>query len=173
MRMFKDLFSGCTLASDAYPFEELYNGAVIKFKGKWITKSDKIDGIPDAEGDQEGGDAGGISVIDLVDTYNMHSVEGYKVPQWMALVKGIMTKIMTEVKKKGLDQDKMKAYRQGCVDFVNFVKTKFDEIQIYQGEIGEYEGEEQSFGYALNEDENDPMSLSFYFFKDALVEEKY
>ena len=103
----------------------------------------------------------------------MHTVEGYKVKEWMALVKGIMAKIMVEVKKKELDQDQMKAYRQGCVDFVNFVKSKFDEIQIYQGEIGEYEGEEQSFAYALNEDENDPMSLSFYFFRDALIDEKY
>ena len=173
MRMFKDLFSGCTLASDAYPFEECFNGAAIKFKGKWVTKSDKIEGIPDAEGDEEGGDAGGISVIDLVDTYNMHTVEGYNLKEWMALVKGVMAKIMAEVKKKSLDAEQMKAYKQGCVDFVNFIKGKFKEIQIYQGEIGEYAEEEQSFAYALNEDPDDPMALSFYFFKDALIEEKY
>ena len=173
MRMFKDLFSGCGLASDAYPHEEVFGGAALKFKAKFVTKKDDIAGLPEGEGDDGAGESDGVTVIDLVDTYTLHTVEGYKVKEWLALVKPTMAKIMEEVKKRELSADDMKAYKKGCVDFVNFIKNKFEEIQLYQGEIGEYDGEEQSFGYALNEDSDDPLSLSFYFFRDALVEEKY
>ena len=172
MRMFNDIFSGTGLASDAFPYKECYNGAAIKFTAKFITKTEDLGGIPDAEGDQE--DPEGETVIDLVDAYNLHTVDGYKVKEWLAMVKGLMPKVMSIVKERGeLDQDGIKAYKKGCVDFVNFIKGKFDEIQIYQGDIGEYEGIEQSFAYALNENEDDPLELSFYYFKDALKEEKY
>lgn len=173
MKMFIDIFSGATLASDAYPHEECFNGAAIKFKGKWTTKSDNIAGLPEGEGD-DAGPSEGESVIDLVDTYNLHPVEGYTVKEWLAIVKGVMAKIMSVVKDKdGMTEDKIKDYKKGCVEFVNFIKNHFSEIQIYQGEIGEYAGEEQCFAYAITEDQNDPMTTSFYYFKDALKEEKY
>ena len=170
MRMFNDIFSGCTVASDAFPLEECYNGAAIKFTAKFVTKKEDLGGIPDAEGDDENGD--GETVIDVVDAYNLHSVEGYKVKEWLTMVKGLMKQIMTAVKTE-LDADAMKVYKKGCVEFVNFIKNKFDEIQLYQGDIGEYEGIEQSFGYALNENEDDPLELSIYYFKGALKDEKY
>lgn len=172
--MFKDIFSGATLASDAYPHEECYNGAALKFKAKFVTKSNSIAGLPEGEGDDAGGDSQGETVIDMVDTYNMHPIEGYTVTEWLAVVKGVMGKIMAIVKdKEGMDEEKIKAYKKGCVEFVNFIKNNFKNIQIYQGEIGEYDGEEQCFAYAISEDQNDPLALTFYFFKDAMQEEKY
>ena len=174
MKMFIDIFSGATLASDAYPHEECFSGAAIKFKGKWTTKNDSIAGLPEGEGDDGAAGGEGESVIDLVDTYNLHPVEGYTVQEWLAIIKGVMAKIMERVKEKeDMDADKIKAYKKGCVEFVNFIKNNFKEIQIYQGEIGDYGGDEQCFAYALTEDQNDPMTTSFYYFKDAMKEEKY
>lgn len=174
MKMFMDIFSGATLASDAYPHEECFNGAAIKFTAKFVTKKDDLSGIPAGEGDEEHADAEGETVIDMVDTYNMHTVEGYTPKEWLAMVKPVMGKIMKRVKDEGkLDEDGMKAYKKGCVEFVNFIKNNFSDIQIYQGEIGDYAGEEQCFAYARSENEEDPLELSFYYFKDALKEEKY
>ena len=172
MRIFKCMFADCPMASDAYPHEECFNGAALRFKAKFITKKDDYAGLPEGEGGNDDGGEG-ETVIDVVDSYNLHTVEGYKVKEWLALVKPLMKKIMGVVNEKGIDADSLKDYKKGCVEFVNFIKGKFDEIQIYQGDIGEYEGVEQSFGYALNEDENDPLSLSIYYFKDTLIDEKY
>ena len=172
MRLFKDLFSDATLASDAYPHEELFGGAAIKFTAKFITKTDDLGGIPAGEGDEEGGD--GETVINLVDTYNLHEVSGYSVKEWMAVVKDVMGKVMKRLKDEGeLDEDGIKAYKKGCVEFVNFLKGEFKNIQLYQGDIGEYDGVAQSFGYAMSENQDDPLELSFYFFKGALIDEKY
>ena len=174
MRLFKDIFSDCNLASDAFPHEIVYNGAAIKFTAKFITKVNDYGALPEGEGDTQ--DADGETVIDLVDSYQLHTVEGYKVNEWLAVIKKTMQAIMARVKEQGVfegDKDKMKEYQKGCVEFVNFIKGKFDEVQIYQGDIGEYEGTEQSFGYAMNENQDNPLELSFYFFKDGLIDEKY
>ena len=173
MKMFIDIFSGATLASDAYPHEVCFNGAAIKFTAKFVTKTDDIAGLPEGEGDN-GGESAGETVIDMVDTYNMHTVEGYTQKEWLAVVKGVMGKIMEKIKNEGTKTpEEMKEYKKGCVEFVNFIKNKFSDIQLYQGEIGEYEGSEQSFGYALSENPDNYEELTFYFFKDALKEEKY
>ena len=172
MRLFNDIFSGCTLASDAYPHEVLYNGAAIKFTAKFITKTDDLGGIPAGEGDEEGGE--GETVINLVDTYNLHEVEGYSAKEWMAVVKEVMKAVMKKIKDSGeMDEDEVNTYKKGCVNFVNFIKGEFKNIQLYQGDIGEYDGIAQSFGYAISENESDPLELSFYFFKGAMIDEKY
>ena len=90
-------FSGIGLASDAFPFKECFNGAAIKFTAKFVTKREDLGGIPDAEGDQE--DNEGQTVIDLVDAYNLHTVDGYTAKEWLAMVKGLMPKVMTIVKE--------------------------------------------------------------------------
>ena len=127
MRMFNDIFSGCTVASDAFPLEEVYNGAAIKFTAKFITKKEDLGGIPDAEGDDE--NAEGETVIDVVDAYNLHTVEGYKVKEWLAMVKGLMKKIMENVKGE-LSAEDMKSYKKGCVEFVNFIKNTMMKTMI-------------------------------------------
>ena len=172
MRLFNDLFSGCVVSSDAYPHEELFGGAAIRFKAKFITKTDDLGGIPAGEGDEEDGQ--GETVINLVDTYNLHEVEGYTVKEWMLIVKDVMGKVMKRIKDSGdMAEDEVKAYKKGCVEFVNFIKGQFKDVQLYQGDIGDYDGTAQSFGYALSENQEDPLELSFYFFKGALTDEKY
>ena len=175
MKMFIDIFSGANVASDAFPHEICYNGAAIKFTAKFITKVDNLGALPAGEGDEEGAEPQGETVIDVVDAYNLHTVEGYTAKEWMAgVVKPTMAKIMEKLKEEGsMDEEETKSYKKGCVEFVNFVKGKFKEIQIYQGDIGEYVGEAQSFGYALNENPDEPLELSIYFFKGGLKEEKY
>ena len=175
MKMFIDIFSGATVASDAYPHVVCFGGAAIKFTAKFVTKTNDYAGLPPGEGDEEGGnEPDGETVIDMVDTYNLHTIEGYTVKEWLAMIKPTMGHIMKVVKEKGeLDEEQTKAYKKGCVEFVNFIKGKFTDIQMYQGEIGEYGGEEQWFGYAISENQDEPLELTFYFFKDALKEEKY
>ena len=169
-----DIFSGATLASDAYPHEVIFNGAGIKFTAKFITKKDDLGGLPAGEGDEEGAEDQGTTVIDMVDTYNMHPVEGYNFKEWMAIHKSAMKKFVELAKaNRGIEGDEEKAYKKGCIEFVNFVKDHFKEIQLYQGEIGEYAGEEQTFAHAMSENPDEPLELSFYFFRDGLKEEKY
>ena len=171
MRLFNDIFSGASVASDAFPHEIVYGGAAIKFTAKFETKKDDISGVPAGEGDNEMGE--GETVINLVDTYRLHEVEGYKVKEWMAVVKDVMGRVIKRIKEKGeLDDDQIKEYKKGCVEFVNYLKKEFDNIQIFQGEIGEYEGVAQSFGYAISNPDN-YEEIFIYFFKGALEEEKY
>ena len=173
MRMFLDVFSGCNIASDAFPHKVCHEGAAIKFEAKFVTKTEDLGGIPAGEGDDEG-PSDGETVIDLVDAYNLHPVPDLTSAEWMAIVKGIMKKVIGIVKEQeDMDDDKLKAYKKGCVGFVNFIKSNFKDIQLYQGDIGDYAEEEQSYGYALNENQDDPLSLNFYFFKDALKDVKY
>uniref|UniRef100_A0A7S3NSG8 TCTP domain-containing protein n=1 Tax=Euplotes crassus TaxID=5936 RepID=A0A7S3NSG8_EUPCR len=151
--------------------EECFDGAAVKFKAKYVTKSNDLGGIPAGEGDEEDADA--ESVINLVDTYRLTALDEYKQKDWMVIVKEVMAGVMEKIKKEGtMDKDQMKAYKKGCVEFVNFIKSKYSEIQFYQGEIGDYEGIAQSFGYCLGENPEDPLEFSFYFFRGALVDEK-
>ena len=171
MKLFNDIFSGIAVASDAFKNEILFGGAAIKFTAKFVTKNDDLGGIPAGEDEVAGGE--GETVINLVDTYNLHEVDGYKVKEWMAVVKGVMAGVMKKIKGSGdLSDEEVKAYKKGCVEFVNFIKNDFDNFQIYQGDIGEYEGVPQSFGYAISENEEDYTEISIYFFKGALDEEK-
>ena len=173
MRLFQDVFSGAQVASDAYPHEEIFNGAGIRFTAKFETKREDYAGLPEGEGDcDNGGD--GETIINLVDTYKLHPVDGITVKEWMAMVKLIMKTCVTRFTESGdKTEDEVKAFKKGCVELVNFIKNNFDNIQFYQADIGEYEGIEQSYGYAMSENEADPMELSFYFFRQTLIDEKY
>jgi hypothetical protein len=173
MRLFLDSFSGAQVASDAYPHEEIYAGAGIRFTAAFETKLESYAGLPEGEGDNnDGGD--GETVINLADTYNLHPVEGITVKEWMAMVKLIMKASMKKFNSEGdKSEDEVKDFKKGCVEFVNFIKNNFDNIQLYQCDIGEYEGLEQSYGYAISENDDNPLELSFYFFRQTLIDEKY
>lgn len=65
--------------------------------------------------------------------------------------------------------DRVPAFQKGATALVKHILEKYDEVQIFTGESYDMEG---SFGYAYQKEQEDP-GPTFFFFLDALREEKY
>lgn len=76
MKLYSDAFTGTEVLSDSYKFEELYNGAAVEIKARFVVKgNENVDiGCGNAfggGGEDEGGDAEVEKVLDVVDTFNL------------------------------------------------------------------------------------------------------
>ncbi len=65
--------------------------------------------------------------------------------------------------------DRVKDFMKGATQLVKHLIEKFDEVQIFTGEAGDWEA---GFGYCYQKDQEDD-GPTFFVFNDGLKEEKY
>jgi len=168
MIIYKDLFSGDELFSDAVPIE-LLNGVVYKVKGTMRTETFDIDeraiggnASADGAGEGEGADATQKQGIDIV--INSRLVEyAMAKKDYMTHIKEYMKQVKTRLEKdESPDKD---MFQKNVQEFVKGVLNDFKEYSFYCGESMNPEG----MLAPLKWEEETPY---MYFFKHGLDAEK-
>lgn len=108
MRVWKDIISGDEMVSDSFNYVELYDGAALEFKARFVTKKENDDcGVAanvdeDAEegAKAEGGDDKTVTVIDIVDALRLQEISLDK-KGFMSYVKGYLKAIKEKLEAAG------------------------------------------------------------------------
>lgn len=158
------------MVSDSYPFEELFDGAALEVKARFITKKVNEDfGLKanTEEGEDESQpDENTMTVIDVVDSMRLAEISLDK-KSFMAYVKGYLKAVKEKLEASG-KTDRVAGFMKGATDLVKQLVGKWDEVQVWTGESGNWEG---GLGYCyVKEGEENP---TFFFFLDGMKQEKY
>ncbi len=108
MRVWKDIISGDEMVSDSFAYTELYDGAALEFKARFVTKKENDDcGVAanvdeDAEegAKAEGGNDHTVTVIDIVDALRLQEISLDK-KGFMSYVKGYLKAIKEKLEAAG------------------------------------------------------------------------
>ena len=165
MLVWKDILSGDEMITDTFPnsIPEEYDGAALMCKGKYITK--KSDFIAIASDDVADEEEQGETVVDIVDAMRLQEVQLSK-KDFMATIKVFLGKLAKKLEENGKG-DRVAGFKKGATALVKFIVGKFDEFQFYVGESYDMEAS-MATSYTADGEENP----TFFFFLDALVEEK-
>jgi len=165
MKVFKDIISGDEMFSDSYPHELIYDDVVYEVKAKYAKKgNDQIciasDDIADDDGDYE-------TVVDLADSFKLNEITFSK-KDFMSYAKGFLKTMVTKLKENG-KEDRIPGFKKGATDLVKFIAGKADEFQFFSGCSYDMDAG-MCFAYQKNQEDAGP---TFFFFADALIEEKF
>ena len=118
------------------------------------------------EGGVGGGDEG-VTVIDVVDNHNLQEINLDK-KAWMGYVKDYVKKVKAKLEEQG-KTERIPEFQKGATQLVKHLAEKFDEVQIFTGSNFDMEGS-YAYCYQVNQEDAGP---TFFFFLDAMKEEKY
>jgi len=170
MKVFKDIFSGDELTSDALPFKYV-DGVAMLVETKNITKSLNanfdIGANPSSEegATEESYDDAAVTVNNLVDNHHLVQTQ-YDKKAYMAHIKAYMKRLLEHLKVN--NPERVEAFQKEAQEFVKKVLGKFEEYEFYTGEQMDPEAM-----VALKFYSEDGITPFFYFWKDGLKEEKY
>ncbi len=175
MRVWKDIISGDEMISDSFPMGFIYNDAAIEVKGRFVSKKENEDcGVAaNVDEDAEEGakadeaDSKTITVIDIVDALRLQEISLDK-KGFMAYVKGYLKAVKEKLESAG-KTDRVETFQKGATELVKYLVSKWDEVQLWTGESGDWEA---GLGYCLMKEQTDE-GPTFYFFADGLKMEKY
>lgn len=180
MKIFKDIFSGDELLSDALEIEEVEN-SIYKVTSKMVNEDDagNVDigcgnafGSGDAEDDGGAPDVGGVKVNNIISGFNLEEFGGSK-KDVAAKLKEKMNAVKAYLKENG-KEDRAKEWEQDGVvgKFLKACFGKFDECVFYMGRSYGLDDPVESMlvvSYWVNDSDS---GETFFFFKDALKESK-
>ena len=174
MKIFKDIFSGDEMLSDTFQLTLAYEDAIIKVQSKNRPKDMLITDIETDQAEGEHQQAQGSEPVEMVlDVVANSELKGVKMSrnQFKDYIRGYFRKIISYLKENGRE-DRVDGFKKGATEFINFIISKYDDIEIYTGANGENdEGDIVGaicISYWEKDDAPGPM---FYFFKDGLREE--
>lgn len=170
MRVWKDIISGDEMVSDSFDYTEIFDGAGLEVKARFVTKKENEDfGLKantDEGEDESQPDDKTVTVIDVVDSLRLAEISLDK-KGFMAYVKGYLKAIKEKLEASG-KAERVAPFMKGATDLVKQLVGKWDEVQVWTGESGNWDG---AFGYCyVKEGEENP---TFFFFLDGLKQEKY
>ena len=167
MKIFIDAKSDDELVSDAYPMK-LVDGFIYEFEAKMVTVGGDC-GIANNDEDDGGLDDATEQKINIVHNHNLEKTTMDK-KQYQTYIKSYMAYLLKRVKENGGDEN---AAKTAFTNFVKNVLTTFSEWDFY---TSEHTMENYPEGMIIH---NRFVSVSdteekifFYYFKDALREEK-
>eukprot|EP01080_Neovahlkampfia_damariscottae_P003375 gene3375-5922_t len=177
MIIFKDIFSGDELCSDAYKMVELHD-VVYKIESKLTIINESGDfqvydgnAFGGNNDDEEEGVAlkeGESKVNEIVHKFHLQLTGFDKLKDYQVGLKGYLKRIVEHLTKE--NPDRVKPFQAGVQKFVKEIfgdkSTKFSDIEFYTGES--YDAE--AMIVICKWDENDIPQI--YLFKDGVKEEK-
>lgn len=86
----------------------------------------------------------------------------------MAYIKGYLKSIKEKLEGAG-KADRVGPFQKGATDLVKQLVSKWDEVQVFTGESGDWEGA-LAYSYMKEQTDDGP---TFFFFLDGLRQEKY
>ena len=172
MRVWKDIISGDEMITDAFTITTLFDDAALEAKARFVSKKENDDcGIAanTEEGEEEAaaGDDKTITVIDIVDALRLQEITLDK-KGFMAYIKGYLKAIKEKLEASGKGA-RTEAFQKGATSLVKELVGKWDEVQVFTGESGNWEA---GFAFCYMKEQTDD-GPTFYFFNDGLKQEKY
>lgn len=171
MRVWKDIISGDEMVSDSFAYTEVFDGACLEVKARFVTKKENEDfGLKanTEEGEDESQpDDKTVTVIDVVDSLRLAEISLDK-KGFMAYVKGYLKTIKEKLEASG-KADRVAGFQKGATELVKYLVSKWDEVQIWTGESGNWDA---GFAYSLMKEQTDE-GPTFFYFLDGLKQEKY
>jgi len=171
MKVFKDVFCGDELTSDALPYKYV-DGVAMLVETKNLTKSLNsnfdIGANPSTEegvAEESYDDNQAVTVNNLVDNHHLVQTQ-YDKKSYMAHIKAYMKRLLEYLKEN--NPSRVDTFQKEAQEFVKKVLGKFDEFEFYTGEQMDPEAM-----VALKFYSEDGITPFFYFWKDGLKEEKY
>jgi len=171
MKVFKDIFNGDEMLSDALPME-VVDGVALKVETKNMTKSLNanfdIGANPSTEegaADEGFDDGGSVTINNLVDNHHLVQTQ-YDKKSYMGHIKAYMKRLLDHLKEH--NPSRVETFQKEAQEFVKKVIAKFDEFEFYTGEQMDPE-----CMVALKFYSEDGITPYFYFWKDGMKEEKY
>jgi len=172
MLIYKDCLSGDEMCSDSYPMEEKFDGAIMEVTGANIREDGGIDealigGNASAEGEDEGAGADDAAVTGINVIMNARLCETqFGKKDFGVYLKGYMKKVVEHLQKE--NPDRVDAFKKGAAAAAKQILGSFKDWQFYTGENMDPEG-----GLAFMNYKEDGVTPYFWFFKDAMIEEKF
>jgi hypothetical protein len=171
MRVWKDVISGDEMASDSYPYAECFEGAGLEVKARFVTKKANEDfGVAanTEEGEDESKpDDSTVTVVDVADGLRLQEITLDK-KSFMAYIKGYLKAVKEHLEANG-KADRVAAFQKGATSLVKELVGKWDEVQVFTGESGNWDA---GLAYAYMKDQSD-AGPTFFYFLDGLKQEKY
>jgi len=171
MRVYKDIFNGDELLSDALPSKTV-DGVALEVETKNVTKSLNanfdIGANPSTEegaAEESYDDNQVVTINNLVDIHHLVQTQ-YDKKSYMGHIKAYMKRLLDHIKAN--NPSRADAFQKEAQEFVKKVLGKFDEFEFYTGEQMDPEAM-----VALKFYSPDGITPFFYFWKDGLREEKY
>jgi hypothetical protein len=171
MRVWKDLISGDEMVSDSFEYTQTNEDTCLEVKAKFVTKKANEDcGIAanTEEGEEEAQvDDNTVTVIDVVDAMRLQEITLDK-KAFMAYIKGYLKAIKEKLEASD-KTDRVATFQKGATALVKELVGKWDEVQCFTGESGDWDG---GLAYCYMKDQAD-AGPTFFFFLDGLKQEKY
>lgn len=182
MKVFKDIFSGDELISDAFNLKYDYEDSVMSVVSKLINPDDvgnvdigcgnEFGGNNDEEGGNEGGNDPGVEKVNnIISNFSLEEYFGSK-KEIMEVFKDRIAAMREKLKD---NPEGLKRWEKGgCIEkFVKDVFAKFDDCKFFMGKsYGNDEPKESMLVVAFWVDEEKDTGETFHFFKDCLKEIK-
>ena len=179
MLIFKDALNGDEMMSDIFKFTLEYDEVIMKVQSQY-KDPDKVGEIDVGCGNEFGGaqeeepdpnEDKPEKVIDIVYNANLKEYTLSK-KEFMAFIKEFFKKVVEYLEKNG-KSDRVATFKKGATEFIKFIMPHFDDLTIYIGNNGETEDGDIAGGIAISYwEKEDAKGPVFFFFKDALKEEK-
>merc|ERR1719424_1815657 len=109
------------MVSDSYKHEEVFGGAGIEFKGKYVKKASDAIAIGDEELEDEGP---GETVLNIVNAHELNELALDK-KALMGFIKALMKRTVGHMKEAGKSDDDVKGFQKGATELVKFVIGKY------------------------------------------------
>jgi len=171
MRIWKDVFTGDEMFSDAYPMKEV-DDCVWEVEAKYIVEQTGDFGISaNADEDAAEGTAAGIAdttakkVINVVAAHGLIETQFDK-KSYMTYIKAYMGRV-----KKFLEENnasRVAGFQTAAQNFVKKILARFDDFKFFTSSSMDPEAMVPLMYYR-----EDGITPVFYFFKDGLKMEKY
>ncbi|KAK6962373.1 translationally-controlled tumor protein [Biomphalaria glabrata] len=173
MRVYKCIVTGDELFTDTYPIETV--GALYKIKGKYVTRSDKVDDSllganPSAEEQDEGTDESSTSGINVVLDNRLQPTSFGTKKEYMAYFKDFVKRMEEFVKSKNPSVD-LDAWRSGVQNAFKEIASNLKDYEFYTGESSNPDGNIALIKWEAPPGETDEVPYA-YFFVDGVKEEK-
>merc|ERR1711881_329884 len=173
MLIYKDFITGDEICSDSYPSSEKHDGAILEVSGANIKEDGGIDeslngGNASAEGEDAGAgaDDSAVTGINVVMTHKLCET-GFAKKDFKTYMKGFLKGTIDHLKKEGKD-DEIPAFKKGAQAAMGVIMESFKDWVFYTGESMNPEGM-----IVLGNYREDGITPYFWYFKHALVEEKF
>lgn len=173
MLIYKDFITSDELCSDSYPMKELHDGAIMEVSGSNIKQGGGIDesligGNASADGQDEGAGADDSAVTGINVVITHHLVEtAFAKKDFKTYMKDFLKKTIEHLQKED-KADRVPAFKKGAQAAMMEIMNSFKDWVFYTGESMDPEG-----GLVFGNYREDGITPYFWYFKDALIEEKF
>ncbi|MFE9046197.1 translationally-controlled tumor protein [Streptomyces sp. NPDC007818] len=161
MKVYKDVFSGDEMLSDAYPIKE--DGICYVVEGKCVTRP-RLGGIDLGDVDHGGNDDDSdLTVVNVVDAHRLVETS-YDRKSYAGQMKAYLKRVSEKVALTGDPT----AWRQQAQEWAATVLADFDSYRFYTGE--QMDSEAMVVLMKMGEDGKTPF---LYYIREGLKEEVY